>query len=203
MIRITPEVVKDAVDKAIEIAKKNNREFTSIILHPFTIYQLATIENITSVMNDDNVSFDYYKEIPIFGNEHIAIDKGCLIDANEDIVIVLSLLANSRICAIEHKLISTTERGQEWVDFAKEVLKHIEEYTVPQYGDKGEDLCTEYTPEYCMSQVEKYAKRFGKNSREGQELLDVLKTAHYSQMTHTKMKELVDKHYKEAFGNKD
>jgi hypothetical protein len=189
MIRITPEVVKEVVNLAIELTRKNNRDFKSIILHPFALCQLATIENITSLMNEDNTTSEYYKDIPIFGNEHISIDTGCLIDENEQIVVVINLLANIKKCAIEHKIWSTTARGQEWVEFAKEVLKHIEEYTVPQYGDKGDDLCSGYTPTQCMAQVEKYAKRFGKNSREGQELLDVLKTAHYAQMIHTKMKQ--------------
>ncbi len=30
-------------------------------------------------------------------------------------------------------------RGEEWSQFADEVLQHIEVYTVTQYGDKGPD----------------------------------------------------------------
>ncbi len=80
-----------------------------------------------------------------------------------------------------------SERGKEWLAFSAMVLSHIENYTVPQYGDKGEDLATEYTPEYCVSQVEKYAKRYGKNQRYGQEISDIIKMAHYAQMAHAKL----------------
>lgn len=75
-------------------------------------------------------------------------------------------------------------RSQEWQEFSEEVNRHIEEYTVPQYGDKGEDLCTDYTTEHCIKQIEKYVKRFGRNSRPGQTKLDMLKIAHYAQMCH-------------------
>ena len=78
------------------------------------------------------------------------------------------------------KLVS--KRGLDWHKFSKEVLLHIENYTVPQYGDKGEDIASEYNAESCINQVKKYAARFGKNSRPGQERLDLLKMAHYVQM---------------------
>lgn len=80
-------------------------------------------------------------------------------------------------------------RGQEWQDFSEQVGKHVEEYTVPQYGDRGNDLCTDYTPEHCIKQIEKYVKRFGKNARPGQQERDMLKIAHYAQMAHTKLVE--------------
>ena len=82
-----------------------------------------------------------------------------------------------------------TNRGKEWDEFQDEVLKHIEEYTVPQYGDKGSDIASEYTAEYCLSQVKKYQARFGSNSRKGQEKLDLLKMAHYIQMAYTSMED--------------
>ena len=75
-----------------------------------------------------------------------------------------------------------TRRGKDWAMFQKEVLNHIETYTVPQYGDKGEDLADEYSTQDCLNQVKKYVTRYGKNAREGQEKLDLLKMAHYIQM---------------------
>jgi pyruvate-formate lyase-activating enzyme len=75
-----------------------------------------------------------------------------------------------------------SEHAEDWRKFSARVEHHIETYTVNQYGDKGEDLATEYTPEYCMQQIKKYAARFGKNEREGQDQLDLLKIAHYAQM---------------------
>lgn len=75
-----------------------------------------------------------------------------------------------------------SERGIDWIVFQVAVWEHIEQYTVPQYGDKGGDLATEYTVEQCMQQIKKYASRFGKNQRDGQQNLDFLKIAHYAQM---------------------
>lgn len=75
-------------------------------------------------------------------------------------------------------------RADEWSVFAHQVYQHIEGYTVPQYGDAGEDLCMAYTPEHCIKQIERYCKRFGKNQREDQDALDMIKIAHYAQMAH-------------------
>lgn len=73
-------------------------------------------------------------------------------------------------------------RGEEWQVFATTVHSHIEQYTVAQYGDKGEDLASEYTREECLKQVRKYLTRQGKNQREGQDQMDLLKAAHYLQL---------------------
>ncbi len=77
-------------------------------------------------------------------------------------------------------------RGDEWMKFAEMVHNHIEHYTVPQYGDKGEDQCTTWTAEDCMLAIRKYAGRYGNNQREGQQTLDFLKAAHYAQMGYDK-----------------
>lgn len=79
-------------------------------------------------------------------------------------------------------------RGQQFELFANQVIKHIETYTVPQYGDYPNDQVEEWTPELCIAQIGKYSARFGKNSREGQELLDLIKIAHYAQIAYSKMK---------------
>lgn len=79
-------------------------------------------------------------------------------------------------------------RGQQFEWFANEVIEHIETYTVPQYGDYPNDQVEEWTPELCIAQIGKYSARFGKNSREGQELLDLIKIAHYAQIAYSKMK---------------
>lgn len=78
----------------------------------------------------------------------------------------------------------TTLRGGDWADFSFKVLGHIENYTVPQYGDKGQDQCTEFTIQDFQTQIKKYANRMGRNSRPGQDKLDLLKMAHYCQMLH-------------------
>jgi hypothetical protein len=81
-----------------------------------------------------------------------------------------------------------TLRGSDWLSFSTEVFEHIETYTVPQYGDKGEDSASEYTAEDCIKQAQKYMSRFGRNSRPGQERLDLLKAAHYVQLAASKLK---------------
>lgn len=73
-----------------------------------------------------------------------------------------------------------SKRGEEWVAFSAKVLAHIEDYTVPQYGDAPNDSITAWSDAACVEQIGKYAARYGKNAREGQEQLDLLKMAHYA-----------------------
>lgn len=74
-----------------------------------------------------------------------------------------------------------------WDSFADDVLDHIEEYVLPQYGDTGDDLATEYTFEDCVRNIQRYVARAGKNSRPGQDVLDMIKIAHYAQMAYHKL----------------
>lgn len=82
--------------------------------------------------------------------------------------------------------IPTSKRGQDFLKFTEKVITHIENYTVPQYGDKGEDQVTGYTADDCVKQAQKYLSRFGRNAREGQQKLDFIKAAHYCQLAHDK-----------------
>lgn len=79
---------------------------------------------------------------------------------------------------------TNSERGKDWIIFNNKVLDHIETYTVAQYGDKGADLASDFSAQQFNDQIKKYAARFGKNSRPGQQALDFLKIAHYAQMAH-------------------
>lgn len=74
-----------------------------------------------------------------------------------------------------------SKRGDDWKVFAEKVYRHIEDYTVPQYGDEGVDEITHYTSADCVRHIRKYTKRFGQNQRAGQEELDFIKIAHYAQ----------------------
>lgn len=80
-------------------------------------------------------------------------------------------------------------RGEDWSNFSFTVANHIENYTVPQYGDKGDDEADSFTAEDCVKHIKRYAARHGKNSRPGQDELDLLKIAHYAQMAYTKLQE--------------
>ena len=80
-----------------------------------------------------------------------------------------------------------SQRGMDWVVFAAEVLAHIEEYTVPQYGDAGADAVSDYSNADIVCQIKKYAARHGRNARVGQDRLDAMKIAHYAQMLANKL----------------
>ena len=86
-----------------------------------------------------------------------------------------------------------SKRGDDWQEFADKVNSHIENYTVPQYGDKGEDQASEYGSAEHVLQAKRYLARYGKNTRPGQEVMDLIKTAHYCQMAAMELtKELED-----------
>jgi hypothetical protein len=87
-----------------------------------------------------------------------------------------------------NEVIPRTKRGAEWNEFADKVLTHIDTYTVPQYGDKGEDNVTKWTTKDCVLAIKKYLARFGRNSRKGQETMDMLKIAHYACLIYNKLK---------------
>lgn len=75
-----------------------------------------------------------------------------------------------------------SKKAEKWLDFAVRVKEHINDYVVPQYGDDGEAPDKEYSARDCVKQAERYLARHGKNSRPGQESLDMLKAAHWIQM---------------------
>lgn len=78
------------------------------------------------------------------------------------------------------KMPEYSNRGKDWLLFSMQVLNHIENYTVPQYGDAPDDQIEKYSIETCLTQVEKYINRYGKVSEDRQNR-DFLKMAHYVQ----------------------
>lgn len=84
----------------------------------------------------------------------------------------------------------TAQRTKDWNEFAAKVADHIENYTVPQYGDAPNDNVESWSAQDCIAQVQKYAARFGSNQRAGQEELDLMKIAHYAQLAAGKMKQV-------------
>ena len=85
--------------------------------------------------------------------------------------------------------LSMSKRSDLWDAFARSVRDHINDYTVPQYGDYPDDLLEEFSAENCVRAIEKYVRRYGKNSRPGQAQLDMLKIAHYASEAYRKMGE--------------
>lgn len=89
---------------------------------------------------------------------------------------------------VRRGVLDLSKRGSEWREFSAMVLHHVENYTVAQYGDAGDDQVTNYTAEDCVKAIGKYASRFGTNQREGQDTLDLLKIAHYACLALSKSK---------------
>lgn len=84
-------------------------------------------------------------------------------------------------------------RTKDWLEFSDKVAGHIEDYTIPQYGDRPNDLAEQWKPEDCIANIKRYAARFGSNSRAGQEKLDLLKIAHYAQLAYLKLEQAEEK----------
>jgi len=82
---------------------------------------------------------------------------------------------------------SNTNRGNEWIEFSKTVLNHIDTYTVPQYGDanwdhpeKGDQMQTASLEDMQMN-LKRYINRLNSNARGKIEALrDLNKIAHYA-----------------------
>ena len=88
----------------------------------------------------------------------------------------------------QYELKVNTNRGDEWAIFAMEVLDHVQNYSVKQYGDLPNDAVASFTCEQIISSIERYCARFGKNAREGQDQLDLKKIAHYAAILSNKIK---------------
>lgn len=70
-----------------------------------------------------------------------------------------------------------------WDCFADEVGRHVEEYTIPQYGDFPTDNVASWSADDCAKQIQKYANRMESNSRgELEATRDLLKIAHYASL---------------------
>ena len=76
-----------------------------------------------------------------------------------------------------------------WKKFSDKVKNHIIIYTIPQYGDKGDDLISKSDFSFIQNNIEKYKKRQGKNMRASQDLMDLFKTAHYACMGYVMLEE--------------
>lgn len=77
-----------------------------------------------------------------------------------------------------------------WEVFSGIVQMHIEEYTIPQYGDYPNDNLTTFSAEDCLTNISRYAARLKSNSRGKDETLsDLLKIAHYASIAYLKMRD--------------
>jgi len=82
-----------------------------------------------------------------------------------------------------------SQRADDFSLFASVVKAHIENYTVPQYGDAPNDPVEEWTPAQCMDCVKRYANRIDSNRRGHLESLrDMVKVAHLACLAFDKLK---------------
>ena len=78
-------------------------------------------------------------------------------------------------------------RSLEWAKFAVLVLQHIEEYTIPQYGDAPDDQESSFTEHDIAAHLRRYVNRLESNARGPEEAQrDLLKIAHYCAMLYFK-----------------
>ena len=86
-------------------------------------------------------------------------------------------------------VVGASQRGKDWINYCREVLMHIENYTIPQYGDAPNDEISKWTIEECLKDISKRLSRYGRQAREGQQELDFKKMAHVIQIAATKYQE--------------
>ena len=80
-----------------------------------------------------------------------------------------------------------SKREWEMLQFGGLMCEHVGEYTVPQYGDLGEDNVTNWSSRDCEVQIEKYVKRLRSNQRGFEDAQrDLLKIAHYAGIVYNK-----------------
>lgn len=81
-----------------------------------------------------------------------------------------------------------SKRHESFMTFSLDVLDHIENYTVPQYGDYPEDQMTTASIEDIKHDMQRYLNRMLSNSRGKEETKrDMMKIAHYAQIARDKM----------------
>lgn len=82
------------------------------------------------------------------------------------------------------------DRIKEWNDFSAQVLAHVEQYTISQYGSQeGTEQADNFSIEDCYQNILKYINRRNSGVRGSKESLrDILKIAHYACFIYFKKK---------------
>ena len=75
----------------------------------------------------------------------------------------------------------SSERLKRWQMFSEGVAVHIEQYTVPQYGDYPDDQMAGFTADEIKMNMKRYLNRIGRDQRGAENsLMDCKKLAHYA-----------------------
>jgi hypothetical protein len=81
-----------------------------------------------------------------------------------------------------------SERLKRWQEFAERVEVHIEQYTVPQYGDWPDDQMAGFCVDEIKMNIKRYLNRIGRDQRGIENsLMDCKKIAHYACEMYLKM----------------
>ena len=84
----------------------------------------------------------------------------------------------------------TYSRLDQWNYFDTQVISHIIQYTLPQYGGKeGSEQVENFSIEDCWTNIQRYYNRRDSSVRGNKEKLrDIIKVAHYAQFIYDKLK---------------
>lgn len=75
-----------------------------------------------------------------------------------------------------------SNRAQMFLEFVPHVMRHIDEYAVPQYGDYPNDPLNDYNEDQIITQIRRYVSRLDSNQRGPIEAeRDLFKMVHYIQ----------------------
>ena len=82
------------------------------------------------------------------------------------------------------------DRLIQWSEFSQQVELHIEQYTLPQYGNEGgQEQVEGFTVEDCFQCMSRYINRRHARVRGNVEALrDLIKIAHYAQFGYQKLR---------------
>jgi hypothetical protein len=84
----------------------------------------------------------------------------------------------------------STKRGLELLNFVFKLMRHVEGYSVTQYGDAPNDQVSSWSADQCVNQIGKYCARWNSNARgNAEKLRDLLKIAHYAAIAYWKFVE--------------
>lgn len=83
------------------------------------------------------------------------------------------------------------DRVTQWHHFSEQVARHINEYTLVQYGHPaGNEQVDKFSIEDCFRNIERYMNRRHANTRgEKEKLRDVIKIAHYASFIYDKLRQ--------------
>ncbi len=80
-------------------------------------------------------------------------------------------------------------KSKEWTNFSTDVVLHIVDYCIPQYGDYPDEMIGKMDTDDVKFQIEKYAGRIGRGVRGPEEAeRDCFKIAHYAAILHSKIR---------------